>query len=235
MNQDSLVPQPVPPQNNPRPFSEIPPLWLRLPRMDQEFFAAEQPHASLGNTLLGVAVYTAVATVVVLLVLGIESITRPALTSGEPLWFILLFGCAMVFITPVSFYLNTGLNYVAALVFGGRGRFNDQAYLASLFIVPIGIVSSIVTFLQVVPWVGPLLEWPILIVIAVLTTILQYRMVRVVHGLTSGRAVGAVLVPFGLLFCLCLPILVIGILMVLGPVIGSTFSSINQSLLTPVP
>ena len=101
--------------------------------------------------------------------------------------------------------------------------------------MPVGIVSSVVTFLQIIPLVGPLLEWPILLIIAVVTTILQYRMVRVVHGLTSGRAVGAVLVPFVLLLCLCLPIVVIGGLMVMGPIIGNTFSSINQSLLTPVP
>ncbi len=234
MNTDSLVSQPMAPQKDPRPFSEIPPLWLRLPHMDQPFFAAEQPRSSALNTVLGVAVYAIVGTVVVLVVSLLQGLVRPS-QPRESAAFILGLSCMTLIVTPISFYLNAGLNYLSALVFGGKGKFNDQAYLASLFFVPIGIIASVLSFLGVIPVVGLLLESPFLIAIGLVTTIFQYRVLRVVHGLSSGRAVGAVLAPFGLLLCICLPIFVIAMLMVFGPVIGNTFSSINQSLLTPTP
>ncbi len=234
MNQDSLAPQPLP-QNAPRPFSEIPPLWMQLPRMDRQFFAGELQHTSPLNTFFGVAIYSVIGTLAVLLVSVLQRLTRPSELPPGVENVALVIGCLMLFITPISFYLNSGLNYLSALVFGGKGKFNEQAYLASLFFVPIGIVSSVISLLAVIPVVGPIIEWPLLLVIVIFTTIYQYRAIRVVHSLTSGRAAGAVLAPFGLIVCLCLPVVVIGVLMVLGPVIGNTFSSINQSLLTPVP
>src|SRR5512142_2132251 len=54
-------------QGGPRPFWEIPPLWLQLPHMDKSFFAAEMPHTSNLNTFLSVLVYAGFATVCVLI------------------------------------------------------------------------------------------------------------------------------------------------------------------------
>ncbi len=233
MNQDSLAPQPLP-QNAPRPFSEIPPLWLRLLHMDQPFFAAEQPHSSGSNTVLGVAILAIIETIVVLVIFFLDGLLQPG-QSRLSTFLILSLGCFSIFGVPLGFYLNTGLEYFAALAFGGKGKFNDQAYLSSLFFVPIGTLASALSFLGLVPLVGPLVESPLILIVAILRMVLQYRVIRVVHGLSSGRAVGAVLAPFSLLLCICLPIAVIAALMVLGPVIGNTFSSINQSLLTPVP
>ena len=222
-------------QNTPRPFSEIPALWLQLPHMTQAFFAAEAPHASSLNTFLSVAVYSVMATVIAVLVAFLRELLMPSEYSSVVQRAAFITGCLLLFIAPVSFYLNAGLNYLGALVFGGKGRFSEQAYLASLFFVPVGMLSSMIAFLSLIPYMGPIVEWPLLLVIVIVTTVLQYRVIRVVHGLTSGRALGAVLAPHSVIICVCLPIAVGAALMILGPVIGNTFSTINQSLLTPAP
>ena len=223
-------------QTTPRRFDEIPGLWLQLPHMDQAFFAAEAPHASALNTFLAVMIYSVVATVAVVLVSLLQPPVGGAGTSSNVRTATLLVGSLTLFITPISFYLNTVVTYLAASIFGGKGKFSDQAYLASLFIVPIGFVSSLIAFIGLIPLAGLLIEQALLLIIVIFTTVLQYRVVRVVHNLSSGRTVGAVLVPFGLGLALaCLGIMLIVVLVLMGPGIGNVFSSINQSLLVPTP
>ena len=49
--------------------------------------------------------------------------------------------CSALIGTLIGFYLSNGLVYLGARIFGGTGDFTTQAYLASLFAVPVGIVS----------------------------------------------------------------------------------------------
>ena len=44
---------------SPRPFSEIPGLWLKVTQMTEAFFAEEAPRASEGSTLVSILVYLA--------------------------------------------------------------------------------------------------------------------------------------------------------------------------------
>ena len=138
-------PQQEPVARTPRPFSEIPPLWLGLPHMNEHFFAGELVHASALNTVLGVAVYTLAGAAAVVIVGLLQNVLRQTQYPSAIQTTTLVVGCLTLFITPLTFYLNTGMNYLGALVFGGKGKFNDQAYLASLFVVPIGLVSSAIS------------------------------------------------------------------------------------------
>ena len=221
--------QEQPPEARPRPFSQIPSLWLQLPRMTRDFFSAEAPRTSVSNTFLGVLIHTVLATLVLAIVAWLRPATGPTATAASIRTATLVIAGFTVFLAPLSFYLNTGMNYVSAYLFGGRGRFSEQAYLASLFIVPLGIISSFISFLALIPLVGTLLETPFLLIIVVITTIFQYRIVRVVHGLNSTRAAAAVLVPLVLIYILiCLAVfLLILLLFVLSPNIRSLFPALR--------
>ena len=85
---------------------------------------------------------------------------------------------------------------------------------------------------MLIPKIGPYMFSVVLLGIAVFNIRFTVRLFKVVHGFTTGRALVAILLPLTLLL---IPICIIGILMVMGPMIGNVFSTINSSLNTPVP
>ncbi len=226
----------LPAEEGSRPFHEIPPLWLRLPEMDESFFSEEVRHTSNLSTFLGVAVWACFATVCVAFMTVLRSLFVPDQASSMIGVAVLTGACITLIGSPIVFYLNTGINYLSALVFGGKGTFAAQAYLHSIYFVPLGIISALGTVLEVIPGVGVPLALLISLVVLVFDLLFEIRAFKVVHGFTGGRAAAAVLTPtLVLLLFVCVPIFIIAGLMVMGPMIGNTFSSINQSLLTPAP
>jgi hypothetical protein len=232
-----LIQESIPSNGIPRPFGEVVKLWLKVARMSESFFHVELGHVSVPNTLLGilvVAVFTA-ATSIVSSVIS-SSISSARLPSAEITQFmsiskILLPICSLI-TTPILFYLNIGLFFVCASIFGGKGKFNSQAYLTSLFFVPLSIISGFVGFLTYVPVIGA----PIIIIaalgISIIQWILTFRVLKVVHQLTTGKAATAVLLP---LILIVLPAVMIMILALLGPAISNIFTEIFSVLETPVP
>ncbi len=226
----------LPTQAEPRPFHEIPPLWLRLPEMNESFFSEEVPHSNDLSTFLGVAVYACLATACVVFTTLLRSLFLPNQGPSIIGVAVLTGACITLIGSPIAFYLNTGINYLSAMVFGGKGTFGAQAYLHSIYFVPLGVIAALGTVLEVIPGLGVVLALIISLVVFAFGLLFDIRAFKVVHGFTGGRATAAVLTPtLVLLIFVCLPIAVIGGLMVMGPMIGNTFSSINQSLLTPTP
>jgi hypothetical protein len=232
----SALLEPVPPENAPRRFDELVTLWLKLPRMDEAFFAGEILHASNLNTLLGVLVYAGVGTLCIVL----ETFLRFLLGGGQQAstfgMAVIIGGCFTLIGGPLIFYANTGIYFLSALIFGGKGTFSRQAYVHTLYFVPLSVTSSIATFLQLIPAVGMSLSWLAVVAIMLLDLVFDIGAFKVVHSFSTGRASAAVLLPFFLILGLvCLLVAVIGVLMLMGPAIGNVFSSINQSLVTPTP
>ena len=113
----------------------------------------------------------------------------------------------------VGFYVSNGLVYLGARLSGGNGDFTTQVYLLSLFTVPLGIVLSLV---GLVPFVGVFISFAV----SAYGFILNVRAVKVTHGLSTGRAVAAILVP----------VLVIVMLVVcLFPALMAVFADFVQS------
>jgi len=233
--------QPVSLTNSPRPFSEIPALWLRLGQMTEAFFAAEYPRTSAANTIFGVLAYTAISTTLAVIqsLLGgiINYATAPSAAQGTQ--FATIYGTSIVFVccfglivTPIGFYLNNGITYIGALIFGGKGSYNSQAYLSSLFLAPLGFISSLASFISLVPVVGSFIFFAVLCGVIVFNLILTIRVFKVVHDLSAGRAAAAVLLPMAFIL---VPICIIAVLMLMGPAIGNVFSDINAQLGTPMP
>ncbi len=234
MDNQPVVPMesnPTPVAEGPRPFSELPQLWLQLPHMNEAFFAAEMPHTSNANTFLSVLVYAVVATACVVLT-SLARIVLGSTPQGSSAGVIAAVGgCVALIGGPLAFYVNTGIYYASAMIFGGRGAFSRQAYVHSLYFVPLSVISSAATFLQLIPVAGIWLSFLVLLIVVVIVLVLQIRAFKVVHSFSTGRAAAAVLVPFAVILCVaCLASALIAALVLLGPAVGSVFSTINQSL-----
>jgi len=237
----SIEPQPVPPENTPRPFVEIPGLWLRLPQMGEDFFDREILRTSGRNAFFSMLVLSVIASAMSVLVALLGAVigalrtpgTANSATFASGVGILTLSLCCFEFILPpVSLYFSNGLLYVSASIFGGKGKFTSQAYLSSLYIVPLTVVSLLGLFFALIPGFGSYISNIWIFVVALLHIVYTVRMLVVVHNFTKTRAVAALFAPVVLLL---IPVCLILVLTVMGPVIGHVFSTINANSLTPLP
>jgi serine/threonine protein kinase len=208
-----VPPPPVttpPPRPKRRPFTEIPGLWLKVTHMTEAFFAQEAPRASGPNTLISISIYTVIAVILTALstlvgdllsevlseVLGTaDALTMPTYAAITPLTWSSV--CLALGGTLLTFYVYQGLTYLGARLLGGTGNFVTQAYLMSLFVVPLGVVTGLV---NLVPYVGCLVWFPI----GLYMIVLGVRATKIVHQLGRGPALIVVAFPFLLAICLIL-------------------------------
>lgn len=233
---------PIPAQNTPRPFKEIPGLWLRFIQMTEAFFTNELPHASIQNTVISVMSYTGISTVLIVIqsLLGNLFNLTPLSSAMDPTQAasfarsITIFLCCFTIIgTPLSFYLNSGITYVSALIFGGKGKFTSQAYLTSLFFVPLGLISSLVSLIStLIPTGGNYILGIMTTAVILFHLRLLTRCLKAVHGFTTIRAIVAAVSPIILIL---IPLCMVAILAMMGPAVGSVFSTLNSSLGTTTP
>jgi hypothetical protein len=212
-----------------RPFGDIPSLWLKIFKMDETWFAQEAPRASSSNTLISLVIYAIISGIlgglVWLVNRGIYSGMMSRYGGGN-------FGqggfggvvcglCLGIFGTLLGFYLANGLTFLGAKVLGGTGSFTPQTYLVSLFTIPIGILASLVSL---IPCLGALVA----LALSIYALILNVRVIKVVHNLTTGKAIVAVLwiVVVALLIGCCVAVS----LLMLGPAVGNVFSNIIQNV-----
>jgi hypothetical protein len=182
--------------------------WLSFFGMSESFFQAEARKANGEDTLLSVLVFT-IASVVIFMIngfLSFQGITTmlneglPGMETEMPpmdfnigiLFFAILIGT--VIMSPLSFYLSVGMQYLGGRLFGGSGTFQVHAYLMALVQVPMIIVSGLISLLSLVPIITYLAGLAGF-VLSIYTIILTVRLVKVTHGLETGRAVAAVIVP----------------------------------------
>jgi hypothetical protein len=211
---------------SPRPFREIPGLWLKVFQMNEPFFAAEAPRASEGNTLVPICINGFALVFESIVVMSIKEYFANNFTLIP---IALLLVVALILTTPViliGFYLNIGLSSLGASIFGGKGNFSTLAYLVSLFFVPITIITVL---LGSIPYVGSLIG----IGLGIYGIVLTICAIKVVYKLSTGRAVGAFFSP--MILFLLIPACMIGILAKLGPTTGNIFSNLIRGLGTPVP
>jgi len=229
------------PAPTPRPFAEIPPLWLRIGQMSEAFFSAELPRAKTSNTLLSVLILAgsgALLTAISAILGGLVGFSRVPTSSPSANAVLSVVVIAIVgffgelIIAPASFYLNNGVLYLMALLFGGKGKFGAQTYLATFFQVPLVILSGICALTSVIPTFGIYITGILTLAISLYILVLNVRMLKVAHTLSTGKVVAAIFLPFLLLL---IPVCIIAVLLLTGPMIGNVFSSINSSLMTPMP
>jgi hypothetical protein len=116
----------------------------------------------------------------------------------------------------------------AAKLFGGTGTFDKLVYAYSAIYMPYAVITAVLTLVGIIPFVG-ILTGLIGLVLFIYTIVLGVLAVKVVNGLDTGKAVGAVLLPvavFFLLICCCF----ILSLAFFVPVFRETSFSLFQSL-----
>lgn len=230
------------PEKKQRPFSEIPGLWLKLFQMTGDFFRGEKDHASASNTLFSVLILAGLVAIVSSIStlfsgflggLGIQEelqgIDFLAITGGLTIF---QFCCAFFFI-PVSFYFWNGVYYIGARMFGGSGDYSTQAYLSSLYYVPIMMIWSVSSLLGVIPFAGICIVGTVVLGLIIYDLVLSVRSIMVAHDLSIGRAIGSILLipaTFSLIG-VCLFFL----LVLTGPGIGDIVSNIISEMGTLIP
>jgi hypothetical protein len=128
------------------------------------------------------------------------------------------------------FAIGVGLIQWIAKMFGGVGTFTKLAYPMAAISVPFTLLSSVLTSFSSIPYLG-ICTGLISLGLGIYVLVLQVTAVKGVNHFGWGQALGSFFLPtLILLCCALLPIGVIAAMRLLGPQIGNTFSTINNSL-----
>ena len=175
--------------------------WLSFFGMTEDLFLAEREKANSEDTLLSVLVHT-IAAVVIFMISGFFQFQQITTIMGEQLpelgfnigsvFFFILIGT--VILTPLTFYLSVGLQFIGVRLFGGSGDFKSHAYLMALVQVPATILGGVVTLLSLIPIIG-FLAGLAGFVLSIYTIILTVRLVKITHDVTTGKAIAGLIVP----------------------------------------
>jgi len=206
---------------------------------DQTFAAiAQSPNAKLTTALLWVFLGSVINFLFASLVQGVVFRRMmqnsdlggngfPSMAGGG----ILAAVCGGPIISVIGFVIFVGIVQLLAKMFGGRGTFEQLAYAVAAIVAPFSLISSVLTLLSAIPFVG--LCFGFVSLLAVLYVIaLEVMAVKGVNQFGWGQALGSYFLPFLALVC-CISVGLIGLIRVLGPGINEIFNSIQQSLPTP--
>jgi hypothetical protein len=131
-------------------------------------------------------------------------------------------------LSVLVFALVVAIIQWVAKLFGGVGTFEKLAYLFAAIALPATVVSSVLSLLAAIPFVG--LCFSILSIgIGIYVIVLQVMAVKGVNRFGWGQAIGSVFIPWLVVFIFCC-CLVFGLLTLLGPAISEVFTEINQNL-----
>jgi Yip1 domain len=144
-------------------------------------FAEEQSKASWGSVWFQLIFYALVGSIIVF----VSELIRNIAISGLELIFIIFFA---IIIIPIGFFVITGIYYLLARAFGGKGTFLAQSYSLLLITVPLGILMAL---LNLIPVLGSLAG----LGVDVYITILSILMIIGVHRLSGGKASAVILIP----------------------------------------
>jgi hypothetical protein len=197
----------VQPDKHRKPRGGIVQTWLSFFFMNEGFLADEAEKANTEDTFLSMLVFT-IAAVVITMITGFIQFQRiivllPQLMAemGESMppldinfgviFIVMLLGTLIM--TPLSFIITSGLQFLGVKIFGGSGDFRTHLYLLALIHVPFTILSGVISLL------GLILEmWFVIGLIglglSIFTLIIYVRAAKAVHNVSTGRAVGGVLI-----------------------------------------
>jgi len=131
-------------------------------------------------------------------------------------------------ISVVVFALVTGIVQLIAKMFGGRGTFDQVAYALAAIVAPFYIVSSLLTLLSAIPYVGAC--FGIIGLLAALYVLaLEVMAVKGVNQFGWGQAIASLLLPLFVFVC-CIAVGAFALVQAIGPNMSDIFNA-----LTPVP
>jgi len=122
--------------------------------------------------------------------------------------------CSFLLGIPLLTICWSGLLWVMAKLFDGTGSYEKQTFLISAIVTPLIILGAIF-------YIIPLLNFVLIIAFGIYIVYLTLFVMRVVHGLSRGKAMTAVLTPLialGIIACCGLA----GWLMLVSVALGAT-------------
>jgi len=236
MNEQSNAPMsPVP--GGPTSFFQV---WMNaLTKPNEQTYAeiATSPDASPGKAYLWVflaaLVNFSIAFVIQALFIGFggqsEEIT--SMLGGSAIALI----CAVPILAGLqvlAFMIITGVVQWVAGLFKGVGTYGQLAYVFGAIWAPVLLVASVLSIFSAIPFLG-LCLWPLSILLLLYVAVLSVIAVKGVNKFEWGQAAASYLIPLLVVviigFCL-VPVMTIAVMRLLGPTIGDTFSTIQNSL-----
>ncbi|MDO9302699.1 MAG: Yip1 family protein [Anaerolineales bacterium] len=131
-------------------------------------------------------------------------------------------------LSVLFFALGVAIMQWVAKLFGGTGSYDKLVYAMAAISVPVTLVSMLLVPFNAVPFLN-ICTGLLSIGLSFYALFLQITAVKAVNRFGWGQAAGSVLLP-GLTILIVCGCIVIGGLMLMGPMIGDVFSEINQSL-----
>jgi hypothetical protein len=200
------MPVDVPPVT-PLPLSEairqLPDQYVRVvTRPGAATFAQEQGKASWDIVWVQLAIFTVISVVANFVIFNVTMPASPGMAAASPQSmqiirsFTGVFPLSYIILTPLSFFIGTGIYHLIAKAFGGQGTFLAYCYSYLLFYVPLGIVSLV---LNMIPFLNYLS-----FAVGIYELVLLIFMTMAVHRLSGGKATLAVLIlPIALIVLAC--------------------------------
>jgi hypothetical protein len=236
MNEPSNTPvyDSTPPASE--PFYQV---WIKaLTKPNEQTFAeiAASPNAKFTTALLWVAIGTLVSFFLSSLV---QNATMNSLmaqygvpqANGGIVSTLITAVCGApiaAVIATIFFAIGIYIFQWIAKMFGGKGTPDQLAYAMAAISAPVSIVSGVLGLLGAIPYIGFCFGL-IILLIGIYVLVLEVMAIKGVNQISWGAAIGTLFIPLLVVICIC-GCVVIASLMILGPVIGNVFSTINQSL-----
>ncbi len=196
--------------------------WKIFAKPGARAFAEEQGKAEWGIIWMQLLFITLLALIAVLFnnasggAHALTALLNPVGTSGStvafqlPANFAIIEGLIVAIFLPLFFLAGEGIQFGMAKLFKGNGTYVQQAYNHLLFIVPVQVVSSVLSVLSLQLLASS--ANPTILPIAIIVTIILYVVelglfvysvvlnvfsIMAAHRISGGRASGVVLIPWG--------------------------------------
>jgi len=172
-------------------------------------FAEELPKAAWDITWIQLLIQVAFAVVIGMIsaalvgaILSAAGGSSSASGSAALLGISLSFGSAFTNIIwiPALFFAGVGIQYLMAKMFSGQGTFLAQSYTTLLYQVPLKTLAVLIaTLFSIIPIAGPIVAGLIGFAIWIYSVVLNVFQIQATHRLSGWKAVGVVLIPYGVL------------------------------------
>jgi hypothetical protein len=154
---------------------------------------------------------------------GFEGLPRTVLGGG---FLSVICGAPVGAIVSVVFFaLFVGVVQWVAKMFGGKGTFEQLAYVFAAISVPFTVISSLMTLLAAIPYVGFCFGF-LGLGVTIYVIVLEVMAVKGVNQFGWGEAAGSFFLPGIVLFC-CVAAIIAGMIGLLVPVIRDVAPQIN--------
>jgi len=183
-------------------------LWVFLGSLVNFFFASLVQGAVMGQMMQQ---------------FGIENV--PVRSLGGGILYAICGAPVGAVISVVFFALFTGVVQWVAKMFGGKGTFEQLAYVFAAITVPFTLISSVLTLLSAIPYIGMCFGL-LTFAAGIYVLVLEVLAVQGVNHLGVGQAAGAVFLPGIVLFC-CIAVVVAGLVGTLVPIIREVAPQMN--------